>query len=162
MQMLPKAEELGLAAFAAAEDSKPIQTPYGSIQLAGNTAQQQFQSQGQGLGGMLVAGDSDEEEEEDDDDEDGQAKKRKRGGRASSSSAGSKNGKKDKGPSRLNSGTAVGEPDAATGRRKIRIEFIEDDSRRHITFSKRKAGIMKKVSDDVLSGRTLIFSLSGI
>ncbi|PWN33486.1 SRF-TF-domain-containing protein, partial [Meira miltonrushii] len=29
-------------------------------------------------------------------------------------------------------------------RRKIRIEFIEDDSRRHITFSKRKAGIMKK------------------
>lgn len=32
-----------------------------------------------------------------------------------------------------------------TGRRKINIEFIEDKSRRHITFSKRKAGIMKKV-----------------
>lgn len=31
------------------------------------------------------------------------------------------------------------------GRRKIRIEYIEDKSRRHITFSKRKAGIMKKV-----------------
>jgi len=31
------------------------------------------------------------------------------------------------------------------GRRKIKIEFIEDKSRRHITFSKRKAGIMKKV-----------------
>lgn len=30
------------------------------------------------------------------------------------------------------------------GRRKINIEFIEDKSRRHITFSKRKAGIMKK------------------
>ena len=30
-------------------------------------------------------------------------------------------------------------------RRKINIEFIEDKSRRHITFSKRKAGIMKKV-----------------
>jgi len=30
------------------------------------------------------------------------------------------------------------------GRRKISIEFIEDKSRRHITFSKRKAGIMKK------------------
>eukprot|EP01105_Mastigella_eilhardi_P015617 TRINITY_DN3576_c0_g2_i2.p1 TRINITY_DN3576_c0_g2~~TRINITY_DN3576_c0_g2_i2.p1 ORF type:complete len:496 (+),score=119.61 TRINITY_DN3576_c0_g2_i2:105-1592(+) len=29
-------------------------------------------------------------------------------------------------------------------RRKINIEFIEDKSRRHITFSKRKAGIMKK------------------
>jgi hypothetical protein len=30
------------------------------------------------------------------------------------------------------------------GRRKINIEFIEDKNRRHITFSKRKAGIMKK------------------
>jgi len=30
------------------------------------------------------------------------------------------------------------------GRRKIKIEFIEDKSRRQITFSKRKAGIMKK------------------
>lgn len=34
------------------------------------------------------------------------------------------------------------------GRRKIRIEYIEDKSRRHITFSKRKAGIMKKVKDN--------------
>lgn len=33
------------------------------------------------------------------------------------------------------------------GRRKIKIEFIADKSRRHITFSKRKSGIMKKVSD---------------
>lgn len=31
------------------------------------------------------------------------------------------------------------------GRRKIKIEFIDDKSRRHITFSKRKLGIMKKV-----------------
>lgn len=31
------------------------------------------------------------------------------------------------------------------GRRKIKIEFIADKSRRHITFSKRKSGIMKKV-----------------
>eukprot|EP01102_Stenamoeba_stenopodia_P007295 TRINITY_DN2040_c0_g1_i3.p1 TRINITY_DN2040_c0_g1~~TRINITY_DN2040_c0_g1_i3.p1 ORF type:complete len:140 (-),score=16.79 TRINITY_DN2040_c0_g1_i3:129-548(-) len=30
------------------------------------------------------------------------------------------------------------------GRRKIKIEFIEDKSRRQITFSKRKAGLMKK------------------
>jgi len=30
------------------------------------------------------------------------------------------------------------------GRRKINIEYIEDKSRRQITFSKRKAGIMKK------------------
>lgn len=31
-------------------------------------------------------------------------------------------------------------------RRKIEIKFIADKSRRHITFSKRKAGIMKKVN----------------
>jgi hypothetical protein len=34
--------------------------------------------------------------------------------------------------------------DDKKGRRKIKIEYIEDKSRRHITFSKRKAGIMKK------------------
>jgi len=31
-----------------------------------------------------------------------------------------------------------------TGRRKIRISYIEDKGRRQITFSKRKAGLMKK------------------
>lgn len=35
-------------------------------------------------------------------------------------------------------------------RRKIEIKFIGDKSRRHITFSKRKAGIMKKVSKGTL------------
>lgn len=35
---------------------------------------------------------------------------------------------------------------AGTSRRKIKIEYITDKARRHITFSKRKAGIMKKVS----------------
>ncbi|CAO3670651.1 unnamed protein product [Rhizopus stolonifer] len=39
---------------------------------------------------------------------------------------------------------ASGIPDKRTGRRKIKIEYIHDKSRRHITFSKRKAGIMKK------------------
>lgn len=34
-------------------------------------------------------------------------------------------------------------------RRKIDIKFIQDKSRRHITFSKRKAGIMKKVSNRI-------------
>ena len=37
------------------------------------------------------------------------------------------------------------QPSKKGGRRRINIEFIEDKSRRHITFSKRKAGIMKKV-----------------
>ena len=36
-------------------------------------------------------------------------------------------------------------PSRRSGRRKIKIEYIEDKTRRHITFSKRKAGIMKKV-----------------
>ena len=31
------------------------------------------------------------------------------------------------------------------GRRKISIQFISDKSKRHITFSKRKAGVIKKV-----------------
>lgn len=35
-------------------------------------------------------------------------------------------------------------------RRKIEIKFIQDKSRRHITFSKRKAGIMKKVRRGLL------------
>jgi pheromone receptor transcription factor len=38
-------------------------------------------------------------------------------------------------------------------RRKIEIKFITDKSRRHITFSKRKAGIMKKVGQSIRSSR---------
>jgi hypothetical protein len=34
--------------------------------------------------------------------------------------------------------------DRKIGRRKIKIEYIQERNRRHITFSKRKAGIMKK------------------
>ena len=54
-------------------------------------------------------------------------------------------------------------------RRKIDIKFIVDKSRRHITFSKRKAGIMKKVksistaqrdSRPVKTPFTLLLSLS--
>lgn len=40
---------------------------------------------------------------------------------------------------------ALGKKKEKKGRRKIKIEFITDKSRRHITFSKRKSGIMKKV-----------------
>jgi pheromone receptor transcription factor len=45
--------------------------------------------------------------------------------------------------------------DDKTGRerRKIEIKFITDKSRRHITFSKRKAGIMKKVSQSIATTR---------
>ena len=41
-------------------------------------------------------------------------------------------------------------------RRKIEIKFISDKSRRHITFSKRKAGIMKKVCSLLLFFSQLI------
>eukprot|EP01125_Pyxidicula_operculata_P001015 TRINITY_DN108_c3_g1_i1.p1 TRINITY_DN108_c3_g1~~TRINITY_DN108_c3_g1_i1.p1 ORF type:complete len:272 (-),score=64.85 TRINITY_DN108_c3_g1_i1:305-1120(-) len=43
------------------------------------------------------------------------------------------------------------------GRRKIKIEYIKDKSRRHITFSKRKAGIMKKAYElAVLTGTQVL------
>lgn len=36
-------------------------------------------------------------------------------------------------------------PEKKIGKRKISIEFIDDKGKRSITFSKRKAGLMKKV-----------------
>lgn len=53
-----------------------------------------------------------------------------------------------------------GMPDKRSGRRKIKIEYINDKSRRHITFSKRKAGIMKKVSMRVQTIETLLTAAS--
>ncbi|KAI9891879.1 MAG: transcription factor of the MADS box [Vezdaea aestivalis] len=45
----------------------------------------------------------------------------------------------------------------ARERRKIEIKFITDKSRRHITFSKRKAGIMKKAYElSVLTGTQVL------
>ncbi|KAK9454086.1 SRF-TF-domain-containing protein [Dipodascopsis uninucleata] len=42
-------------------------------------------------------------------------------------------------------------------RRKIEIKFIDDKARRHITFSKRKAGIMKKAYElSVLTGTQVL------
>lgn len=46
----------------------------------------------------------------------------------------------------MKSDDADSRPRKRSGRCKIKIEYIENKSRRHITFSKRKAGIMKKVS----------------
>lgn len=48
-------------------------------------------------------------------------------------------------------------PSSARERRKIEIRFIQDKSRRHITFSKRKAGIMKKAYElSVLTGTQVL------
>jgi pheromone receptor transcription factor len=147
-----KAEDPLMSAFAPAEGSYPIQTPYGSIQLNHASAQQTPAITFLGVPGA----DSDEEEEEDDDDdEDGTSKgKRKRSKSTSSKSGGKKTAAKGAAASSAAGVGTSGERDSHTGRRKIRIEFIEDDSRRHITFSKRKAGIMKKVSPISLTSRS--------
>ncbi|KAI9283429.1 hypothetical protein BC943DRAFT_255946, partial [Umbelopsis sp. AD052] len=44
-------------------------------------------------------------------------------------------------------------------RRKIKIEYIGDKSRRQITFSKRKAGIMKKAYELATLTGTQVFLL---
>merc|ERR1719253_2362638 len=47
------------------------------------------------------------------------------------------------------------------GRRKIEIEYIEDKIRRHITFSKRKAGISKKAYElSRLTGAQVLLLIS--
>ncbi|KAL1930988.1 hypothetical protein VTP01DRAFT_10125 [Rhizomucor pusillus] len=44
-----------------------------------------------------------------------------------------------------------------SGRKKIKIEYIQDKNRRHITFSKRKAGIMKKAYElSTLTGTQIL------
>jgi hypothetical protein len=50
--------------------------------------------------------------------------------------------------------------DKKTGRRKIKIEFIQDKSRRHITFSKRKAGPSSFSSPPLLSSSPCPLTLS--
>ncbi|GAA5874050.1 hypothetical protein JCM16303_002673 [Sporobolomyces ruberrimus] len=70
--------------------------------------------------------------DDDDEDEDGASPRKKRRG-----AAGSKNGK---GSGAEGTGSNADEK----GRRKIEIEYIQKKEKRHITFSKRKAGIMKK------------------
>merc|ERR1712025_1302947 len=48
-----------------------------------------------------------------------------------------------------------------SGRRKIEIEYIEDKIRRHITFSKRKAGISKKAYElSRLTGAQVLLLIS--
>ncbi|OLL25579.1 Transcription factor of morphogenesis MCM1, partial [Neolecta irregularis DAH-3] len=50
-----------------------------------------------------------------------------------------------------------GKQEIGRERRKIEIKFIEDKGRRHITFSKRKAGIMKKAYElSVLTGTQVL------
>ncbi|KAI4186073.1 MAG: hypothetical protein LQ346_005764 [Caloplaca aetnensis] len=72
------------------------------------------------------------------------------------------NGADNRGVKRPRVSTAADDDDddeATPGRerRKIDIKFIQDKSRRHITFSKRKAGIMKKAYElSVLTGTQVL------
>lgn len=83
-------------------------------------------------------GGSDDEDDEDDDS--GRPKKKVKKGAAAGRGAAGAGG----------NGTG-GEDDKEKGRRKIEIEYIQKKEKRHITFSKRKAGIMKKVSAFLLA-----------
>ena len=81
---------------------------------------------------------------------------------------GNSNGADNRGVKRPRVSTAADDDDddddkPGRERRKIDIKFIQDKSRRHITFSKRKAGIMKKVCSAQfphLARRNLIASYS--
>ncbi|SCW03919.1 LAFE_0H01926g1_1 [Lachancea fermentati] len=53
--------------------------------------------------------------------------------------------------------TSASAPQPQKERRKIEIKFIQDKTRRHITFSKRKHGIMKKAYElSVLTGTQVL------
>lgn len=79
------------------------------------------------------------EEEEDDEEDSGRPKKKRRAMPSVKVLEAAASGAEVKleGP---------GEAGDERGRRKIEIEYIQKKEKRHITFSKRKAGIMKKVS----------------
>ncbi|CBQ70631.1 probable Umc1-MADS-box homolog Umc1 [Sporisorium reilianum SRZ2] len=122
---------VGVRQPGSTSQSPVYELPFGTVQLASssNDGSANFDL---ASGFAASAADYDNQEEEDDeegDDDDGD-----------SDDGGKGKGKKGK---RARS-EAKGERDLKTGRRKIKIEFIQDDARRHITFSKRKAGIMKK------------------
>ncbi|KAJ1032715.1 hypothetical protein NDA16_000737 [Ustilago loliicola] len=121
---------VGIRQSGSSTNSPVYDFPFGTVQLASSS------KDGSGnfdlAAGFSAPADFENQEEEDDeegDDDDGD-----------SEDGGKGKGKKGKWART----EAKGERDQKTGRRKIKIEFIDDDARRHITFSKRKSGIMKK------------------
>lgn len=87
-----------------------------------------------------------EDEEEDEDDFDEEDDVKPRGGRGVGRRGPGGSFPSSSALASASNTTGSGAGPSRAGRRKIKIEFIDDKSRRHITFSKRKAGIMKKVS----------------
>lgn len=118
---------IGIRQSNSSTNSPVYDVPFGTVQLASSSkdASGNFDL----AAGLSAPADFEEEDDEEGDDDDGD----------------SEDGAKSKGKKGKRAPTeAKGERDLKTGRRKIKIEFIQDDARRHITFSKRKAGIMKK------------------
>lgn len=104
---------------------------------------------GAGGGGGFVSFDpekgSGSDVEDDDEDEDergvaGRPKKRK----SVRDLRGAASAQKEEDGGGAGAGKSGGGEENDKARRKIQIEYIEEKSKRHITFSKRKAGIMKK------------------
>ncbi|GAA5967706.1 hypothetical protein JCM3765_000006 [Sporobolomyces pararoseus] len=127
---------------AASSSSDPLQQQQGASGLGSISSQQSAPP--------IIAYDpngSPSDFEEDDDDAEsgvpGRPRKRKstRDLRATASNQASAQASSSK-----SNGAPSGDDDNGDdkGRRKIQIEYIEEKSKRHITFSKRKAGIMKK------------------
>jgi hypothetical protein len=128
---------------SASDDETPpsgqgIHTSHGSMPHEPDTLRKQ---------GMIFKNAFGASDVEDDDDDEGDDEPGGSGGRSASK------GKKKMPSNGVGINPTDGQPggfelvdkDGDSMRRKIRIEYITDKSRRHITFSKRKAGIMKKV-----------------
>ncbi|GAA5870708.1 hypothetical protein JCM8547_005035 [Rhodosporidiobolus lusitaniae] len=107
---------------------------------------------GGGGGGGFVSFNPDQSDVEDDDEDDddgrqveGRPRKRKSTRDLRSAAASQSTGGEGKDEGEGGGGGGGGGKDGdEKARRKIQIEYIEEKSKRHITFSKRKAGIMKK------------------
>jgi len=110
-----------------------IQMPAGMVYPAGAVAMQPYQQGDEAMSAEAMAQMGGPMGEDDDDDDD--------------------EGAAGEGPPRKKRG--------GHGRRKIEIEYIEDKIRRHITFSKRKAGISKKAYElSRLTGAQVLLLIS--
>ncbi|CEQ42776.1 SPOSA6832_04626 [Sporobolomyces salmonicolor] len=119
-------EQSRLAPPPHASAGKPVAAPRFQVM----TGRSKRDADVAGLGEDAEGDDAEEGDDDDDDDEDDD------GGGGDGKGKGKAKARKVKHPNKRNSGSV--------GRRKISIEYIEDKPRRHVTFTKRKSGLMKK------------------
>ncbi|GAA5874848.1 hypothetical protein JCM1840_003899 [Sporobolomyces johnsonii] len=119
-------EQSRLAPPPHASAGKPVAAPRFQVMTGRSKRDADVAALGEdGEGEDAEEGDEDDDEDDDDGGGDGKGK-----GKAKEKA------RKVKHPNKRNSGSV--------GRRKISIEYIEDKPRRHVTFTKRKSGLMKK------------------